>query len=191
MNQQIEHTILRGWTICLLVFACRSVSAQQIAVKTNALSDLGAIPNIGVELVVGEKTSIEFGLTGTVTKPWKKELELATGSLQYRHWISQRSLSQLFIGVGGRIGSYTYRDEQYSYYSDLGVAEVFGGYAWPIAKRWNFELYYGIGLLLQQQHKIPMCTPQEVTTEVTMEQTNLKYDLATTSVGINIVYILK
>ena len=79
MNQQIEHTILRGWTICLLVFACRSVSAQQIAVKTNALSDLGAIPNIGVELVVGEKTSIEFGLTGTVTKPWKKRVGIGNG----------------------------------------------------------------------------------------------------------------
>ncbi len=191
MSQQIEHTILRGWTICLLTFACLSVSAQQIAVKTNALSDLGAIPNIGAELVVGEKSSIEFGLTGTVAKPWGKELELATGSLQYRYWISQRALSQLFVGVGGRIGSYTLRDKQYNYDSDLGVAEVFGGYAWPIAKRWNLELCYGIGLLLQQQHKVPMCIPQEMTTEVTIAQTNWIHDLVTTSIEINIVYILK
>lgn len=191
MNQPIEHTILRGWTICLLTFAYLSVSAQQIAVKTNVLSDLGAVPNIGVELVVGEKNSIEFGLTGTVTKPWGKELDLATGSLQYRYWISQRALSQLFVGVEGRIGSYTYKDEQYKYDSDLGVAEVFAGYAWPIAKRWNFELCYGIGLLFQQQHKVPMRIPQEVTTEIPIAQTNWKYDLATTSIEINIVYILK
>lgn len=191
MNQQTKYTILRGWAIYLFAFARLSVSAQQIAVKTNVLSDLGAVPNIGVELIVGEKNSIEFYLTSTMGKPWGKELDLAIGSLQYRYWISQRAISQLFIGVGGSLGSCMYRDEQCKYDIDLGVTEVFIGYAWPIAKRWNLELCYGLGLLVQQQHKVSMYIPQEVSTEVSMPRTNLKYDLATTTIGINIVYILK
>lgn len=191
MNQQMKHVALRGWVICLFAFICiLSVSAQQIAVKTNVLSDLGAVPVVAVELTVGERNSIEFGLTGTVAEPWGGDLELSSASLQYRYWVSQRALSQLFVGLGGKVGSYMYGDGEYKYDSDMGVAEFIAGYAWPIARRWNVELYYGIGLLLQQ-YRMSINTLQKTSVEALAAQTNLKFNLATTSLGMNIVYILK
>ena len=70
----------------MLLWALPS-TAQQIAVKTNVLSDLGLVPNIGAELTVGEKTSLEFGLTGVIADPWGLDFDLTMGSFQYRYWI--------------------------------------------------------------------------------------------------------
>ena len=87
------------WIAVALMGLCsQPVVAQHISVKTNVLSDLGLVPNIGTELVIGEKTSLNVELMGTVAKPWGLDMEMAMGSLQYRYWISKRSLTQLFVG---------------------------------------------------------------------------------------------
>lgn len=43
--------------------------AQQIAVKTNGLSLLAGVPNLGCELVVGERSSVDLSFYGGY-KPW-------------------------------------------------------------------------------------------------------------------------
>ena len=167
----------------MLLWALPS-TAQQISIKTNALTDLGMLPNIGVELVVGEKSSLDFGVTSTVAKPWGLPLSTTMGSFQYRYWIPQRAMTQLFIGVGAKAGCYEYTKDNNVTAGDFATAELIGGYAWPIAKRWNLEVSYGFGLLMRHQY-------EKETTAETAPAPTMKYDLATTTVGVSFVYIIK
>ena len=49
--------------------------AQQIAVKTNGLSLLAGVPNLGCELVVGERSSVDLSFYGGY-KPWGTDIKL-------------------------------------------------------------------------------------------------------------------
>ena len=166
----------------MLLWALPS-TAQQIAVKTNAIADLAMTPNVGVELTGGEKTSLEFGLTGTVIKPWGQNFNTTIGSIQYRYWMPQRALTQFFVGVGGKLGSYKLNKNTSMYEGDFAVAELLGGWAWPIAKHWNLEFNYGFGLLMRHQY--------EMTDAASTIMPSMKYDIATTSLGVSVVYIIK
>ncbi len=170
--------------IILLCLFPSSIKAQQIAIKTNTIADIAMLPCIGTELVIGEKTSLNFELIGTIVKPWEIDLNMAMGSIQYRYWISQRSMAQLFCGVGLKAGSYTYCNKKETFGGDIAIIEVSTGYAWPLSKRWNIEFVYGWGGMMQYMFQSPTNNKQEIST-------NLRYDIATTSIGINIVYILK
>lgn len=173
------------WIAVALIGLCsQPVVAQHISVKTNVLSDLGLVPNIGTELVIGEKTSLNVELMGTVAKPWGLDMEMAMGSLQYRYWISKRSLTQLFVGAGLKAGAYTYNNKNGLYRADMAAAEIVAGYAWPLSKRWNLEVQYGWGLLMRYANDMPAA-------EGATSQPGMKYDIATTSIGVNFVYILK
>lgn len=170
--------------VALMGLCSQQAMAQHIAIKTNALSDLGLVPNIGTELVIGEKSSLNVEMMGTVAKPWGLDFEMAMGSLQYRYWISKRSMTELFVGAGLKAGAYTYNNKRGSYKADVAAAEVVAGYAWPLAKRWNLEVQYGLGLLVRYANEMPVA-------EGATQHLGMKYDIATTSIGINIVYILK
>lgn len=183
-----KHPMIKKLSLCIavaLVGLCsQPVMAQHIAVKTNVLSDLGLVPSIGTELVIGEKSSLNVELMGTVAKPWGLDYEMTMGSLQYRYWISNRSLTQLFVGAGLKAGAYTYNNKKGMYKADMATAEVVAGYAWPLSKRWNLEVSYGWGLLVRYANELPA-------TEGATEFLGMKYDIATTSIGVNFVYILK
>lgn len=169
MNTVNRNPIKLPVIVAVLLLWVLPSTAQQIAVKTNAVADLGMLPNLGVELTVGEKSSLEFALTGTVIEPWGQDFNTTVGSFQYRYWMPQRALTQLFFGVGAKAGSYQLNK---NYEGDFAVAELVGGWAWPIAKRWNLEFSYGVGLLMRHQYE------KEFASEA------VKCDIATTTLGV-------
>ena len=125
-----------------------NVSAQQLAVKTNLLYDATTTPNIGVELGVGKKHSMQlyYGLN-----PWKfntdngkkffKHWMLAP---EYRYWFCHRFQGS-FVGVHGLGGEFNaanvklpfgmykgLRDHRYEgWYIGGGVSY---GYQWVLSR---------------------------------------------------------
>ena len=184
MNTVNRNPIKLPVIVAVLLLWVLPSTAQQIAVKTNAVADLGMLPNLGVELTVGEKSSLEFALTGTVSEPWGQDFNTTVGSFQYRYWMPQRALTQLFFGVGAKAGSYQLNKKTSLCEGDFAVAELVGGWAWPIAKRWNLEFSYGFGLLMRHQYEKDFVSEAKV-------MPNVKCDIATTTLGVSIVYIIK
>ena len=170
--------------IFLYCIALNPLKAQQIAVKTNLISDMALVPCLGTELVVGEKTSLNVEFVGTVDKPWGLDLNMVMGSMQYRYWVAQRTMTQLFFGAGVKAGTYTYCNAKEQCGGDMAMLEMVAGYAWPLSKRWNIELQYGWGALVRYMFQYPVDDRQRVST-------GLRYDIVTTSIGVNIVCILK
>lgn len=141
-------------------FCCIHSSAQDLAVKTNLLYDATLTINIGAEMQVAPKWSID--LSGNYN-PWT-----LSGGKKWKHWMVQpearywfcQPLGGHFLGVHILGGEYNMghfghgfkflnndlrllKDHRYQgWYAGAGVAY---GYSWLLGKHWNLEAEIGIG----------------------------------------------
>ena len=143
----------------LLVFAMAlPASAQNVAVKTNALYWATTTPNIGVEVSVAKQHSLQlfYGLN-----PWKQsggdQTSLRHWLLmpEYRYWFCE-SFNGWFVGahlMGGQFnmggvdlpfGLFPSLENRRSegWYAGGGVT---AGYQWVLSRHWNIEASLGVG----------------------------------------------
>lgn len=130
----------------LMMASQASLKAQRMALTSNLLEDAVLTPNVGLDIVVADKSSLTFDVSYA---PWKlsqkfrnKHMAVRAG---YRYWFSQ-ALYAHYVGVdavvsssdvqAGRFGS---RDE----YVGLGIGY---GYSFIINERWNIVPGFGIGM---------------------------------------------
>ncbi len=134
--------------------------AQKVAFKTNFVSDALLSPNVGVEVGIAPKWTLD--LSGEVNL-WK-----LSGDRQWRHTLFQPEMrywfcdrfSGHFVGAHLLGGQYNIggintdfkllgtdfgklRDTRFQgWFAGAGIAY---GYDWPLAKNWNLEAEIGIG----------------------------------------------
>lgn len=152
--------------------------AQEVGIKTNLLSDVACSPNLGIELGLADKWTLD--LTGEVNF-WKIK------DHSWKHWYVQPEARYWFCekfaghfialnAIGGRydagnmgkfgIGS-KILNTNFPLLKD-GRAKGWGfgagfayGYAWPVAKHWNIEAEIGIGWQWNKYKEYPNMVKQE------------------------------
>ena len=157
----------------LLAVTCSLTSvgtaAQEVALKTNLLTDALLSPNLGIEIGLAPRWTMD--LTGQVNfwtiaghkwKHWAVQPEV-------RYWFCQR-FGGHFLGfhvIGGMynfghigvrqnfLGSDFSNLQNHRYQGWAGGAGVAYGYAWPVAKHWNVEAEIGIGWLYTRYDSYP------------------------------------
>ena len=142
----------------LAMFAC--VKAQDIAVKTNLLSDAFLSPNIGAEIGLAPRWTVD--ITGQMNA-WE-----LSGDKQWRHWAVQPEVRYWFcdrfaghfVGahlLGGQYNagnihnSLNFLGTDFSVLTDhryqgwaVGAGLAYG-YSWIIDRHWNIEAEIGLG----------------------------------------------
>lgn len=130
---------------CMMLLGSYRAAAQQFIIKTNALSFVAGTPSLGIEGVIGERTSVELSFMGHY-KPYGYNSRLILCQPELRYWISGRPLTRAFVGVTLAAARYSTDFKQYNYDGYSLVAGVTGGYAFSLGKRWNLELTAGMGI---------------------------------------------
>lgn len=146
-----------------------SVSAQQVGIKSNLISDALLSPNVGVEVGLAPKWTLN--VSGQVNA-W------TVGGHKWKHWLAQpearywfcQRFGGHFVGVHALGGQYNFGHlgTKFSFlgsdfsnlldsrYQGWGVgAGVAYGYAWPVAKHWNIEAEIGLGWIYTRYSKYP------------------------------------
>lgn len=157
--KQVFHrpfpAILTAILLCLLPL---KAGAQQVAVKTNVLSWAALTPDLGVEVVTGEHTSVALSVFGHYL-PFKdgRPSQLAVLQPEFRYWFNGRPLTREYLGISA---FWAYYDSPY--YTRLLLKDqvfsgnalalgVSGGYVFSLGARWGLELSGGTGLLVFRQ----------------------------------------
>lgn len=158
-----KHRMMRRMILLLTIVIAgvsQTVHGQEVAVKTNLLSDVFFNPNLGLEIGLAPKWTLDItgqfnAWTLSHDRRWKHWVVQPEG----RYWFCDR-FSGHFIGVhvhggqyniGGIDGKINFlgtdarklKDTRYQgWFVGAGVAY---GYAWILGHHWNLEAEIGIG----------------------------------------------
>lgn len=181
--------------ILFLVFAClagfQNISAQQVAVKTNGLMWLGTVPNLGCEIVTGERTSLDLSAF-VGYKPYGKDIKIVGCQPEFRYWFNGRPMVREYVGISALAASYNIKWGEKRYNGDAGGVGLTVGYSLHIMKRMNLEFYGGFGVVLFRHKQYNIYDNLDDYTADGLGKVNAHgYKLLPTKLGVSISYIIK
>ena len=164
---------------------------QQIAIKSNGLFWLATTPNVGFELVTGERTSLDLSVA-TTSNVWSNSCKMTILQPEWRYWFNGRPMVREYIGVAALGANYDITWGKHTYDGDAIGAGVTMGYALPLAKRLNIEFYGGFGAIYFRQKQYYVGDNYGDFIENSALQVNSSgYKLIPIKLGVSISYIIK
>lgn len=156
----MKRTILIMVVMALAACMCERAMCQDVAVKTNLLSDAVLNPNAGVEIGLAPKWTLDVsgqfnGWTLSHDRRWKHWAVQP----EARYWFCDRFAGH-FVGLHAHGGQYNIggidgrinflgtdarklKDTRYQgWFAGAGISY---GYAWILGRHWNLEAEIGIG----------------------------------------------
>lgn len=194
---------MKRYILLLLVmfatFFGSELKAQEWALKSNLAYDATASINLGVEIGIAEKWTLDFSgnynpftINKDTNKKWKHWLVQPEARYWFCHkfgghflamhlWGGQYNVGNIdnFPTIGANIPDFSsYRFE--GYFAGAGIGY---GYAWMLGNHWNLEAQIGIGGAYSWYDKFfcPKCGEK-------VSSDNIVY-WGITKLAINIVYV--
>lgn len=168
------------WGLCAL-----GLKAQLLALKTDALWDVAMTPNLSMELVTGNKTSVNVSVFGN-HKPWGMDMEVYGLQPEFRYWFSGHPMFHEFVGFGLLGTRYDIKWGNEIYNGDAYGGGLTFGYAFYLSPHWNVECYGSLGVVwYDHKHYYENDNYQE------NRRTANGYALLPFKIGVSFVYILK
>lgn len=172
------------------------MQAQKVAVKSNLLYDATATFNLGVELGLARKWTLDVPVN---VNPWKFSdgMRLRHWGIQpeVRYWFCER-FRRTFIGLHAHyadfnVGSLPHWSfisknmQQNRYEGHLYGAGISIGHAWILKKRWGIEATLGLGYarIVYDKYPCAVCGTR-------LKSGNRDY-FGPTKVGISLIYLIK
>ncbi len=188
-----------GWwilVVMIMLVGTQRVSAQRIALKTNALYWATTTPNIGAELKVAPRWTL--GLTAgynPFTFSENAKLKHVLIEPEARYWLCSAYAGH-FVGVNALYSHYNAGNidvpfgifpelDDHRFQGDIGAVGVLYGYSWMLGRRWSLEAAIGIGVGVTHYKKY-MC---EVCGSQVDEDT--RWLFMPTKLAVSVVYYIK
>lgn len=170
---------------------------QKIGLKTNALYWATTTPNIGAEMAVGRKWTVD--VSGGYN-PWEfgdnKKIKHWAAQSELRYWLCD-TFEGHFFGVHAQGGEFNIsgvklpnfifgsHSEDYRYQGYFVGAGISYGYQWILSPRWNMEANIGFGYNYIKYDKYEPCDCGD---HLGNESTNY---FGPTRIGLSFIYLIK
>lgn len=176
--------------LCLSIsFLC--VHAQTIGVKTNLLYDATTSLNLGGELALSPKVTLDLsGNYNFWTFSEDKKLKHWMIQPEVRYWLCEK-FNGHFLGFHTHVGEFNmggvklFGMEKYRYEGFAFGAGVSYGYQWILNERWSVEASLGLGYTNLQYDKFYCGKCGDKIGEET------KHFVGPTKAAISLIYIIK
>lgn len=126
-----------------------SLSAQRVALKTNAIDWALMSPNLSLETRLSGRLTLDIGIAGSPLKrtPYGSDIMLRNFRFQpeVRYWFN-RPMARHFMGFALLGGSYDLQFKRQRYQGNIAAFGITYGYALVLSRYWNVEFSTGIGL---------------------------------------------
>ena len=168
----------------ITVAVTAGLKAQLLALKTDALWDGLMTPNLGMEIVTGNKTSFGLSVFGNY-KPWGMDMKMVGAIPEFRYWCGGRPMMREFIGVAALGTSYDITWGSETYKGDAWGGGLTYGYALPVARRLNLDFTVNVGYLggIYKEYK-------PIDEHYVWQRTRRMRWLGPTKVGVHLVWLL-
>ena len=182
--------------LALSVVFPREGRAQRLAVKANALSWAAMVPDLGVEIVTGERTSFSLSVSGT-DMPFGLPYQLLIIRPEYRFWFNGRPLTREYVGLSAFGVRYALTlpagsGRANDFKGDALAVGISGGYVFNLSKRWSFELSGGTGILVfRQKQSFSIDNYEQYFVEEVSKPNTWGYKLFPVSLSAAFIYIIR
>lgn len=160
--------------------------AQMLAVKTNALMDALMIPNVGIEIATGNRTSIcANGYASWEIYGMKANAYGVTP--EFKYWFSGNTFSKLFMGLGATVAHYDSTMKGTNYNGSAYGAGLNVGYDYWLSRHFSVEFHGGVGMYYYHHAR----TGEHDILPVVSKYNALGWTVLPYNLGISFVYIIK
>lgn len=174
----------------LFLFTTKA-NAQQVAIKTNALMWTVLTPNLGCEVVLGERGSLDISAFGHY-KPYGVDSKIIAVQPEYRYWFSGRPMVREFVGISTMVVGYDLNIKNQVYDGYAVSAGLVGGYSFLLGEKWRFELCGGMSLLFfSQKQYYKDDNYDDYFIEQVPTANSWGYKLFPAKLGVTFTYIIK
>lgn len=176
----------------LTIVASAHIFAQRLAVNTEVTSDLLMTPNLGVEITVGDCSTMGLNVMGNY-HPWGQTMKLLGVQPEYRYYLSGRPMHSIFVGIGAVAAFYdvTHKGKVYDGVS-YGGGLTFG-YVFRLARRLNVDCHAGFAVVGYNRKEYYV--GDNYNTDYIISGVNKSnatgYNLMPTRIGVSLTYIFK
>jgi hypothetical protein len=194
------NRIIKLFTISLLlVLAAGTAKAQVVGIKTNALYwAAGGTLNLGLEVAVGKKTTLDFVATGNpwIFGPRAENRKIwhwsANGEVRFWHW---QKFTRGFIGLhllGGAfdsggitlpLGTFPGIRDNRIEGGAVGIGLSYG-WQWYLSPHWSLEATLGVGYMYVVYDKFTCRTCFEK-----IEDNTVRHYFGPTKLGVSFMYL--
>lgn len=174
-----------------LAASLTQASAQRLAVNTDVAMDLLMTPSVGVEMTVGNRSTLGLNVTGNY-KPWGKDMKMLALQPEYRYYFSGRPVHSLFVGIGAAAAAYnlTLKGKVYDGVS-YGGGITFG-YVMNITRRLGIDFHAGFAALAYSRKEYYVGDNyNDYIVDGRNKPNSHGYDLMPSRIGVSLTYILK
>lgn len=187
-SASVSVSLLTG----LLLLLCTPLSAQQFALKTNALYWLTSTPNFTVEAGINRHVSAQVAVGYNAWKfAGKHSLKHTSFIPEARYWLS-RTMERHYVGVYGQYSSVNLRNAPLFKQNDRAYRGHFVGgglsygYQWALGKRFGIEASVGVGYLYidYSQYQYTDCCAER------MSDHKRSY-FGPTRMALNLIYLIR
>ena len=147
-----RYRLKRGALVLAAVGMAATAQAQLLAGKTNLLMWGNLTPNVSLELVTLERTSMNIGgMYSLISNPL--DCSIKGADVQLRYWLSGRPMARSFVALGLQGMRYHAVFSDKVHHGDAAGPGVVYGYSFPLGKRFNLELSAGVSVMWYREAK--------------------------------------
>lgn len=182
-----------SFALTLIVMITMSLHSQ-VALKTNVLMDALRLPNIGAEVGLNKKLTIDASV---YYNPWKfsdrKQFKLLMAQPELRYWLCDKFNGHFFgthllggvYNIMGIKPLFALWDDmkEYRYRGHFWGGGFSYGYQFILGKHWNAEATVGFGYAYVTYRKYPCTTCGEL-----IEKSHKNY-WGPTKAGLSLIYL--
>lgn len=183
--------------VTLFMMSVGSVTAQNIGVKTNLLYDATTTMNLGVEIGLADRWTLDVSGSynpWTLNKESNRKIKHYLIQPEARYWLCEK-FNGHFFGLHTGFAEYNISavgipfvsdSDQYRYEGWATGVGLSYGYSMILGGRWNLEFTVGAGLVYTRYDKFDCvrCGNQ-------IEKNVPKTLFAPTKLGITLIYLIK
>ena len=177
--------------LCAMLMTSHEAQAQQVAIKSNALSWLLSTPNVGYEIVTGEHSSVEVSAMGH-WRPFNMNSKIFVLQPEYRYWFNGRPMTREYVGFTSMVAAYDIMAQGFVYKGNAVMLGLTGGYVFALTDHWNFEVAGGFGVLgFKQKQYYQHDNYDDYFVDEAVKANSIGYKLFPSKLSVSFSYIIK
>lgn len=179
-------------SLSLATLGTRSACAQQLALESDGLMLACMAPNIGLELVTGEKTSLALNALGAY-RPYGLDMKGFAVRPEFKFWLAGRPMIREYLGVMGIITGYDMTfGGQVRDGKAMGLG-VTGGYSFKLGEKFCLDVSAGVGALYYSQRLYPEGVKYEdlFPGDEPVKDNSRGYCIAPMKLGVTLVWLMR